>query len=108
MNNSDILIIVLIIILVILKFLRLDECFEALNTNNYPCDKHPLNTNCTCPADVPQRVVLGQFPMNYGSSSPNVYTCVPASAPEPNTTIWPNLEAPDLSLLEKKKNYCKS
>lgn len=90
MNNQEIFIMVIIIILVIMKFVKCSEGFEGTNINNYPCDKHPFNSNCTCPANVPQRVVLGQLPMNYGEKSPYVYTCVPASAPEPQTTIWPN------------------
>jgi hypothetical protein len=89
MNNQEIFIIVVIVILVIMRFVKLSEGFEV---NNFPCDKNPLNSNCTCPTDAPQRVVLGQFPMNYGEKSPYVYTCVPANAPEPPTTIWPNLD----------------
>ena len=87
MNNQEIFIVVLIVILVIMRFVKLSESFEV---NNFPCDKNPLNSNCTCPVDAPQRVVLGQFPMNYGEKSPYVYTCVPPDAPEPSTTVWPN------------------
>jgi hypothetical protein len=87
MNIQQIFILVLIVILVILRFVKSCEGFEV---NNFPCDKNPLNSNCTCPTDAPQRVVLGQFPMNYGEKSPYVYTCVPTNAPEPLTTIWPN------------------
>lgn len=87
MNNQEILIIVLIVILVVMRFGNFCEGFEV---NDFPCDKHPLNSNCTCPANAPQRVVLGKFPMNYGEKSPYVYTCVPAEAQEPNTNVWPN------------------
>jgi hypothetical protein len=106
MNNQDFFIIGIIVVLVILRFVRIGECFESLNTNNYPCDKYPLNSNCTCPSDAPQRVVLGQFPMNYGEKSPYVYTCVPPNAPEPNTTIWPNQDPNEQGIL--RKNKCSS
>jgi hypothetical protein len=103
MNNQEIFIIVIIVVLVILKFVKLGEGFEAMNTNNFPCDKYPLNSNCTCPVDAPQRVVLGQFPMNYGEKSPYVYTCVPASAPEPSTTVWPNQDPDEVRMPRKTK-----
>jgi hypothetical protein len=74
-----------------------------MNTNNFPCDKHPLNSNCTCPIDAPQRVVLGQFPMNYGEKSPYIYTCVPATAQEPQTTVWPNQDPNEPKLRLKSK-----
>lgn len=90
MNNQEIFIIVLIITLFIIKLVKFVEGFESYGNNDFPCNKNPLNSNCTCPSDAPQRVVLGQFPMNYGEKSPYVYTCVPASAPEPSTTVWPN------------------
>lgn len=90
MNYQEIFIVVIIVILIIFKFVKFCEGFESVNINNFPCEKYPLNSNCTCPTDVPQRVVLGQFPMNYGEKSPYVYTCVPADAPEPSTTVWPN------------------
>jgi len=90
MNNQEILIIILIIILVIMKFLKLYENFEI---NNFPCEKNPFNSNCTCPSDAPQRVILGEFPLNYGEKSPYLYTCVPSNAPEPKTTIWTGLNS---------------
>lgn len=92
MNNQEIFIVVLIIVLVIMKFTNLGEAFEITNVNDFPCDKNPLNSNCTCPADKPQKIVVGQFPMNYGEKSPYVYTCVSGDAPEPRTTVWPNLD----------------
>lgn len=93
MNNQEIFITVMIVILVIIRFVKLGECFEVTNSNNFPCANHPLNSNCTCPSNAPQKVVLGQFPMNYGEQSPYVFTCVPAEAPEPQTTVWPNLQS---------------
>lgn len=104
MNNQEIFILVTIAILVFFKFVKFEEGFELVNPylNNFPCDKYPLNSNCTCPTDAPQRVVLGQFPMNYGEKSPYVYTCVPSNAPEPSTTIWPNQD------LNEKKEQTKS
>ena len=98
MNNQEIFIVVLIVILVVIRFVKFSEGFEV---NNYPCDKHPLNSNCTCPANAPQRVVLGQFPMNYGEKSPYVYTCVPADAPEPSTTVWTNQDPNEPKKIKK-------
>lgn len=86
MNNQEIFIIIVIGILAIFKIVNLHEDFSTIN--DFPCDKNPLNSNCTCPANAPQKVVIGEFPMNYGEKSPYVYTCVPAKAQEPPTTLW--------------------
>lgn len=87
MNNQEIFIIVIIVILIIMKFANWAERFE----NTYPCQTHPNNSNCSCPPNVPNQRVLGQFPMNYGLDSPYRYTCVPDSAKEPSTNDWPSM-----------------
>ncbi len=103
MNNQEIFIIVIIVVLIIMKFYNFGEGFEGMNMNDFPCDKYPLNSNCTCPIDAPQKVVLGKFPMNYGEKSPYVYTCVLSSDPEQSTTIWPNQDPNEQRTLRKSK-----
>jgi len=88
MNNQEIFILIALIALFIIKIIKFYEGFENYHMNNFPCDKHPFNSNCTCPTNALQKVVLGQFPLNYGEKSPYVYTCVPSDAPEPNTAIF--------------------
>jgi hypothetical protein len=90
MNNQEVLILVLIVVLIVIRFYH--GIFEQFETDPIPmlCKDYPLNSNCVCPPEAPVQTVLGQFPMNYGEKSPYVYTCVPSSAQEPETTIWPN------------------
>lgn len=87
MNNQEILIVVLIVVLIIFKFFKITENFDS---NYFPCATHPLNSNCTCPTNIPSQRVLGDFPMNYGLNSPYTYNCVSQNDPEPNTNVYPN------------------
>lgn len=87
MINQDFFILILIIILVIFKFFKVTEGFDS---NNYPCQTHPTNSNCTCPPNASSQRVLGDFPMNYGDKSPYLYSCVSKNVPEPNTNVYPN------------------
>lgn len=87
MNNTEILIVVLIVVLIVFKYYNSRENF---NVNNYPCEENPNNSNCTCPSEFPSQRVLGKFPMNYGKTSPYVYSCVSNSVREPNTNVYPN------------------
>lgn len=88
MNNQQVLIIVLIVLLVIFKLSYSSENFDC--ANDFPCDKYPFNSNCTCPTGTSVQRVLGTFPMNYGQTAPYVYRCIPNSTPEPPTNVWPN------------------
>lgn len=92
MKNQEIFITVLIVALVLMKYFNYVEGFESNNfeLNNYPCTSHPNNSNCTCPTDSPSQRVIGKFPMNYGQTSPYLYSCVSNSVPEPNTNVFPN------------------
>ena len=87
MKNQEVLIIFLIILFVIIGFYRMSESFEL---NNFPCNIHPLNSNCTCPRKASVQSIFGQFPMNYGLNSPYTYTCVPDNTIEPSTNLWPS------------------
>ena len=87
MNNQEILITILVVVLVIFKFYKYVENFES---NDYPCTSNPTNSNCTCPADSPSQRVIGKFPMNYGKTSPYLYSCVSNNVQEPNTNVYPN------------------
>jgi hypothetical protein len=87
MNNQEILITILVVVLVIFKFYKFVENFES---NDFPCTSNPMNSNCTCPSDAPSQRVIGKFPMNYGQTSPYLYSCVSNSVAEPNTNVYPN------------------
>ncbi len=87
MNNQEFLIVLLIAVLVIFKFYKFVEGFDS---NDYPCINNPTNSNCTCPTEAPVQKVFGKFPMNYGSNSPYLYSCVSNSSVEPNTNVFPN------------------
>ena len=89
MQNQEIFIVVIVVVLVIIYFTKWSENFES-DTNYYPCQNNPKNSNCTCPSQAPVQRVLGQFPMNYGDNSPYTYTCVPNTAQEPPTNVYPN------------------
>ena len=90
MNNQKILILVLIIVLIIVFFYAgLFESFET-DPKIMLCKDYPFNSNCDCPVEAPVQTVLGQFPMNYGETSPYVYTCVPRTAQESPTDLWTN------------------
>ncbi len=90
MNNQEIFILVLIVVLIIIRFTH--GFFEPFETDPKVmlCKDYPFNSNCSCPPEAPVQTVLGEFPMNYGEKSPYVYTCVPRTAQEPNTNVWPN------------------
>ena len=92
MFKQEIFILVIIIVLIIVRFVKIGECFESMYNNNFPCETNPTNSNCTCPSDSPKKIVLGQFPMNYGEQSPYKYTCVPENAMEPNPNAWGSLK----------------
>ncbi len=87
MNNQEILILVLLAILVITKFFNFRECFDS---NDFPCATNPTNSNCTCPPNASSQIVFGKFPMNYGKTSPYLYSCVSKGVEEPNTNVYPN------------------
>ena len=87
MNNQEILITILVVVLVIFKFVKFVEGFDS---NYYPCVSNPTNSNCTCPSYSPSQRVLGNFPMNYGQTSPYLFSCVSSNVPEPNTNAYPN------------------
>lgn len=87
MKSKEILITILIVLLVFIKYCNFIEGFES---DNFPCDSNPTNSNCTCPVDSPSQIVVGKFPMNYGQTSPYLYTCVSKTIQEPNTNVYPN------------------
>lgn len=66
------------------------EYFElgANGLNNFSCDDNPLNSNCVCESEKTKQRILGDFPMNYGLTSPYIYTCANKNIPEPKTTLW--------------------
>jgi hypothetical protein len=87
MNNKEKLVLVLLLVLIIVKILNSREDF---GTNNYPCVSNPTNSNCTCPSEAPSQTVFGKFPMNYGKTSPYLYSCVSDKVSEPPTNVYPN------------------
>jgi len=87
MNNQEILITILVIVLFIFKF---NKFVEGFDTNYFPCVSNPTNSNCTCPNDSSSQRVLNNFSMNYGQTSPYLYTCVSNTIPEPNTNVYQN------------------
>lgn len=99
MKNQEIFIIFIIIVLFTMWFVNSREGFNIIN--DYPCKKFPLNSNCSCPIEASQKVVLGQYPLNYSEKSPYVYTCVPSTTIEPNTNIWPNQDPNEHSKYKK-------
>jgi hypothetical protein len=88
MENKDTFIIVLIIIFAILYFYVYKTEGFLSDPKTMSCDDYPLNSNCSCPTALPQQIVDGSFPMNYGQTAPYSYRCVSSSEPEPNTTLW--------------------
>ena len=88
MNNQEIFILVLIVALVLIGAFKWTEGFES-DSNYYPCETNPFNSNCTCSTGNRQ-IVEGPYPINYGQTAPYKYDCVQNSVKEPETTVWPN------------------
>lgn len=87
MNNQEIFITILVVVLIIFWSTK---SVEGFNSNNFPCISNPTNSNCTCSIDTPSQRVLGKFPMNYGKTSPYLYSCVSNNVKEPDTNVYPN------------------
>lgn len=98
MTHKQIFIGMLIFTLLIIYLIPKCSCnnsndFENFELNpNYSvlanCDNQPLNSNCFCEPDKTKQKILGDFPMNYGQTSPYVYTCVDKNTLEPKTTLY--------------------
>lgn len=87
MNNIEFFVSLLILIIVLIYINHRAQC-ENFTVNDFPCSIHPFNSNCTCPVEMSQRRIIGEFPLNYGETSPYKYVCVSQSVPEPKTTLW--------------------
>lgn len=97
MEKQEIFIFTIIFILVIIRFINFTfaDFFDNTihshpNINYFPCDKHPNNSNCTCPPNMKQQIIYKDFPIGYGMDSPYDYTCVNSSIPEPSTNLFNN------------------
>lgn len=89
MNNIEFFVSLLILIIVLIYINhRAQTKGENFSVNDFPCSIHPFNSNCTCPVEMSQRRIIGEFPLNYGEASPYKYVCVGQSEPEPKTTLW--------------------
>lgn len=86
MNNIEFFVCLLILIVVLMYINHSKR--EKFTVNDFPCSIHPFNSNCTCPAEMSQRRIIGEFPLNYGEASPYKYICTNPSVPEPKTTLW--------------------
>lgn len=94
MTNKQIFIAILIISLLFLntycKCNNESENFELnlARSTSMSCDNQPLNSNCFCESEKTKQKILGDFPMNYGQTSPYIYTCVNKENIEPTTILY--------------------
>jgi hypothetical protein len=98
MINKQTFIAILIIVLLMLgSFCKCEKDSEKESENfeinlnrstSMNCDNQPLNSNCICESEQTKQRIFGDFPMNYGQTSPYIYTCVNKNNVEPKTSLW--------------------